>query len=62
MYNEHTTVRCQHACRFREHAPQRLGREVFEHVQGEGLGEGAVRERQLAQIGDQEIDVAAGIS
>ncbi len=43
------------AGRLGEHRVQRLGRQVLEDVERVGLGEGAVRERQLAQVGEREV-------
>ena len=47
--DEKRSARREHAGRFREHPPQRFRREVLEHVQGEGLRERAVTERQLSR-------------
>ena len=56
--HEQPASRRQHARRFAEHAPQRLWREVLEHVERARFGERAVGERQLAEIADQQIDIA----
>ena len=58
--DEQFPARRQHARRFGEHVPQCLRRQVLEDVQRERLGEGAVVERQLPQIADQEVDARAG--
>jgi hypothetical protein len=46
-----------HPRRFRQHAAERVGRQVLEHVERIGLRERPVGERQPAQIAEEQVDL-----
>ena len=56
--DEQRAARLQHARRFFQHRRERLRRQVLEHVERPRLVEGAVRKRQLAQVAEQQVDLA----
>ena len=54
--DEQCAARREHSRGLGEHLAQSLGRQMFEHVERERLGERAIRKRQFAQIADQQVD------
>ena len=59
--DEQRAARLQHPRGLRQHAVERLGRQVLEHVERPGLVERRVGKRQRAQVAEHEVHLRARV-